>query len=339
MGKVKYVFKRIFNMNFKNFFKTINDVHKKSGKSRIFLFFDCIICGFKYQAGYMDYQLFEMYNMNAKERSTIVTRGKNNEMLKKYNDPNYTKYFRNKGLFNEKFDKYLNRKWMIVNKDNFEEFKKFVSNQDEVMLKPLNGTCGKGIEKAKVENVKALYKYILDNELFLIEEVAHQCKVINDLHPTSINTVRVVTLKGKVVVTYLRIGNYGKVVDNFNSEGLVVPVDTETGEIKYPAIDKKHNVHTKHPYTDKQIVGVKIPNWDKVKKLCEEASKVIPELGFVGWDVCVGEEKPFLIEGNEFPGHDIYQLPPHREGNIGLMPVFEKALEESKNENSNSNRS
>ena len=330
MGKIKYIFKRIFKMNFKNFFQTINDVHKKCGKSRIFIFFDCIICGFKYQAGYMDYQLFEMYKMNAKERATIVTRGKNNDMIKKYNDFNYTKYFRNKGLFNEKFDKYLNRKWMIVTKDNFDEFKEFVKGLDELMLKPLDGACGKGIEKVKVEDVKKLYDYILERNTVLVEEVAHQCKVISELHPTSINTVRVVTLKGKPVVTFLRIGNFGKVVDNFNSEGLVVPVDIKTGEIKYPAIDKKHNVHSVHPYTNKQIVGVKIPNWDKVLKLCEEASKVLPELGLVGWDVCVGEDKPFLIEGNEFPGHDVYQLPPHRDGNIGLMPVFESAMEETK---------
>lgn len=329
MSKVKYVFKRIINMNFKNFFSTIDYVHNKTGKTRLFIFFDCIICGFKYQAGYMDYQLFEMYNMNAKERKTIVTRGKNNAIMKKYNDLNYTNYFRNKGLFNEKFNKYLNRKWMIVSAENFDEFRKFASNFNEIMLKPLNGTCGKGIEKVKVENIKVLYDYILKNDLLLVEEVAQQCKTISELHPTSINTVRVVTLKGKIVVTFLRIGNYGKVVDNFNSEGLVVPIDIETGEIKYPAVDKKHNIYYKHPYTNKEIVGVKIPNWNKVKELCEEASKVVPELGLVGWDVCVGENKPFLIEGNEFPGHDVYQLPPHREGNIGLMPIFEKAMEES----------
>ena len=331
MSKLKYVIKRVFNMNFKNFFDTIEYVHKKSGKSRIFIFFDCVVCGFKYQAGYMDYQLFEMYNMKAAERETVVTRGKNNAIMKKYNDLNYVKYFRNKGLFNEKFDKYLNRKWMIINEHNFDEFEKFVSGLNEVMLKPLTGTCGKGIEKAKVLNVRELYDYALKNNLLLIEEVAHQCKVINDLHPSSINTVRVVTLNGHVVVTFLRIGNYGKVVDNFNSEGLVVPVDIDTGEIKYPAVDKKHNVHSVHPYTNKKIVGVKIPNWDKVKVLCEEAAKVIPELGLVGWDVCVGEDKPFLIEGNEFPGHDVYQLPPHREGNIGLMPVFEKAMRDNLN--------
>lgn len=336
MSKVKYLTKRIFNMSFKNFFKTINDVHKKCGKPRIYLFFDCIICGLKYQAGYVDYQLFEMYKMNSKERKTIVTRGKNNDIMKKFNNLDYIKYFNDKALFNKTFDKYLNRDWILVNESNFDEFKEFLKDKKEVIIKPIDGTCGHGVEKKEVKDAKELYDYILANKTNLVEEVAHQCKTISDLHPNSINTIRVVTLNGKVVLTMLRIGNFGKVVDNFNNDGLVVPVDVETGIIKYPAIDKKHNVYYEHPYTHKKIVGVKVPNWDKVKELCEDACKVIPELGYIGWDVCDGEDLPFLIEGNEFPGHDLYQLPPHREGNIGLMPIFEKAMEE-KNENSNRN--
>ena len=30
-----------------------------------------IICGFKYEAGYMDYMLFEMYNLNSKQRKIL----------------------------------------------------------------------------------------------------------------------------------------------------------------------------------------------------------------------------------------------------------------------------
>ena len=133
-----------------------------------------------------------------------------------------------------------------------------------------------------------------------------------------------------MLVAYLRIGNHGNVVDNFNHGGFVVPIDVESGTIKFPAIDKAHNTFSEHPMTKEKIVGLKIPRWKKVIELCEQAATEIPELGYVGWDVCVGEKNPCLIEGNEFPGHDIYQLPPHREGNLGLYPIFEKAMEERK---------
>lgn len=328
MGKLKYLTRRILEMDYKSFFKTIDDVKKRSGKNRIFLFFDIVICGLKYQAGYMDYQLFEMYKMNSKERKTIVTRGKNNEITKKYNNKEFLKYFDNKILFNQKFNKYLNREWLELK--DLEEFKKFIKGKKEIIVKPISGTHGKKVEKIDVSKRESeeLFNYLVNEKTLLVEEVATQARELSSLHPTSINTVRLVTLKGKAIVAFLRIGNHNNVVDNFNNGGLAAPIDIKDGVIKYPAIDKNHNEFKIHPLTQKEIVGFKVPNWDKVIKLCEEASKVIPEVGYVGWDVCVAEDEPLLIEGNDFPGHDIYQLPPHRDGNIGLYPIFEQYMKE-----------
>ena len=42
MRKLKYIFKRITKMNFKKYFKVINDLHKKTGKLRIYLLIDTI---------------------------------------------------------------------------------------------------------------------------------------------------------------------------------------------------------------------------------------------------------------------------------------------------------
>lgn len=333
MGKANYLFKRIAKMNFGKFFETIDDVHKKCGKSKIFLFFDCITCGLRYQAGYVDYQLFEMYKMSREERKTIVTRGINNEIMKKFNDEKFFKYFSDKALFNEKFEKYLNREWLYLTEDNFEDFERFMRSRKTVIVKPTVGSCGKGVEKLEIsddEDLQILYEKLLKENTRLIEDVAMQCEQIGKLHPNSINTVRVVTLKGKVAVAFLRIGNNGNIVDNFNHEGLVAPIDVEDGIIKYVAIDKAHNEYAEHPLTREKIVGLEIPRWSEIVDLCEEASSIVPEIGYTGWDVCVGNDKVFLIEGNEFPGHDLYQLPPHREGNMGLLPMFKRIMEENK---------
>lgn len=332
MGKLKYLVARVRKMNFKNFFKTIDEVHKKSGKSKIYVFFDAIICGIKYQAGYVDYQLFEMYKMNKSERQTVITRGINNEIRKKCNNLNSCKYFIDKTLFNQKFSKYLHRDWLYLDGNNLKDFEEFLKGKKEIIVKPTSGTCGKGVDKLEVinRNKKELYEQLLKEETRLVEEVVTQCKEISKIHPSSINTVRVVTLKGKVVVALLRMGNKGNIVDNFNHEGLVAPIDIEDGIIKFVAIDKLHNEYSEHPLTHEKIVGLKIPKWNEVKKLCEEAAGVISEVGYVGWDVCIGEENILLIEGNDFPGHDLYGLPPHRNGNVGLLPLFKKVMEEEK---------
>lgn len=326
-----YIFKRIFKMNYKNFFMTIDKVHKRSGKNKILLFFDMIICGIKYQCGYVDYLIFEFYNTPIKYRKTLMTRGANNKYVKLLNDKAYTHYFHSKIEFNDKFSDFLNREWLLL--ENIEEFKKFIKNKKEIIVKPISGSCGVKIEKIKIDNktnVDKLYKQLMDNKQILIEEVAKQHKDINQIYEKSINTCRIVTVninnKPEVVISFLRIGNNNNVVDNFNHGGLVGKVDVETGTIKWPAIDKSGNVFDNHPMTHTPIKGFTIPNWENAKKLVLKAAKIVPEVRYVGWDVCIGEDKPFLIEGNEFPGYDIYELPVQKDGYMGMKPTFEKLI-------------
>lgn len=329
MNKVTYMIKRIAGMNYGNFFKTIDKVCKITGKNKVSTFFDCVTCGLAYGAGYVDYYQFHMYDMNRAERKTIITRGVNNSIIKKYNDKASVYKFEDKCVFNELFADYMNRDWMKLNENNFEEFSKMLDKHSQIVVKPVDSFCGKGVEKLDVTNEdrKALFDRLLANKQLLVEEVAIQHEVIANIYPLSINTIRVVTLNHHVVAAFLRIGNDGNVVDNFNHGGMVTVVDINDGIVKYKAIDKATREFDVHPYTNAPIVGVKIPMWDEIVAMCEAATQIIPEVLYVGWDVCVGKEKPFLIEGNDFPGHDVYQLPVHRSDNYGLLPTFKKAME------------
>ena len=330
MGKIGYLVKRITTMDYSKMFKTVNEVNKKCNKNKISIFVDMIRCGMKYQAGYMDYKLFEMYDLNDKQRQTIVTRGINNSIVKKYNNPEFMKYFHEKPLFNKKFNKYLLRDWLQLDgtEENYEAFKEFTEKHKEFLAKPIDGQCGKGVEKFKVtkKNVKEVYDELMESRRHLVEEIAIQCDEISKLHPSSINTMRIVTLNGEIVAAFLRIGNHNNVVDNFNHGGLAAPINIETGIIDYLAIDKEMNIYEKHPLTNEPILWFQIPKWPRIKRFVKQAAKEIPEVGYVGWDVCLGVKDPFLIEANEFPGHDIYQLPPHRTDGIGVMPRFEEAM-------------
>lgn len=328
---MKYLIKRIMNMDFSYFFKTVNEISKKINKSKLFVLLDIVYCGFKYQAGYRDYYLFEFYNISKKDRNTIMTRGINDRYIKFFNNSNYYHIFRNKNEFNERFNKYLHREWIYLN-DNFVDFKRFLKNKKTIICKPVSGSCGKGIEKIKVSDYKPkdLYNYLLTKNLLVIEELVIQDKTMSKLNPDSINTIRVVTINyqniSHVVVAYLRIGAKGKFVDNFNSGGMVVPVDVETGMINYPALSKSGELFETHPTTKTKIKGFQIPKWNEVIKITMEAAKEVKEIGMVGFDVAIGEKNVLLIEANEYPGHDIYQLPPHRQGGVGVLSEFEKVI-------------
>lgn len=281
----------------------------------------------------MDYALFEMYNLNAAQRKTVVTRGINNGFIKRFNDPSYIDVFEDKRRFNAQFSQLLNRQWLDLEKSEDKEFEDFLKENLQFIAKPSNGMCGKGIEKLKAEDfgsVGELKNYLFEKSLLLLEEVVTQHPAMSELHPHCVNTCRVITLlkdgKQNVVAAYLRIGN-GKFVDNFNSGGMVVPIEEDRGEIIYPALNKQGELFEVHPLTGVSIKGFRVPQWDLVLDLAQKASTVVPQVGLVGWDIAITEKGPLIIEGNDFPGHDIYGLPPHRTDGIGVLPKFKRILE------------
>ncbi len=329
MGNIKYILKRLKTMDKKAMFEKIDSIHKKTGKSKLYLLFDMQRCARKYGAGYMDYDLFEMYNLTPAQRDTYITRGRNNELVAKYNNKSYFHLFENKNEFNELFKDYIKRDWINVKDMPKEDVIAFMKRHPVFMAKPIDGGCGHGIEKIDTSEYSSLdevyNKLVEGNNNFELEEVIKQHPAVSAIYPDAINTVRVVTILkdgvAHVICAYFRIGN-GKFVDNFNSGGMVAPVNEVTGEVIDRAIDKKKNLYETHPQTGSKIKGFKFPYWEEALKMCKEAAKVVPQMGYIGWDVCFTPDGPIFVEGNEFPGHDIYQLPEHTPNKIGMMPKF-----------------
>ena len=100
MENIKYIVKRLKTIDWKKMYEKICSINKKTGIPKIKILVDMQQCAIKYGAGYMDYDLFEMYNLNAKQRDTYLTRGRNNDLVTKYCDKSYLHYFQNKDEFN-----------------------------------------------------------------------------------------------------------------------------------------------------------------------------------------------------------------------------------------------
>lgn len=337
MANLKYLVQRVASMNYKTMIKKINQIHKKTGKGRIAIFNDMRHCAIKYGAGYSDYDLFEMYNLTEEERDTYITRGRNNDLIKKYNNPEYNHIFRNKAEFNTCFKDFIKRDWTLVNHIPKKKVLAFMKKYPIFMAKPINGTCGKGIEKINTKDYASLdevYDYLTKDGMdFELEECITQCEEVSKIYPGSINTVRIVTIlndfnEPHVICAYFRIGN-GKYVDNFNSGGMVAPVNEKTGVVLDKAIDKQKNLYANHPATGAKIKGFQFPMWEEALALVKKASHKVSEMRYIGWDVCFSDKGPLLVEGNEYPGHDIYQLPEHTHDKLGIWPKFTKAFEKT----------
>ncbi len=331
---LSYLVRRIADMDYKNMFHTVEKIHKRSGKNRVFLFCDMVFCGFRYLAGYADYDLFQFYRLNSKQRATYLTRGKNNQAVRCLNDPEYTHLFEDKAQFNQKFAPFIHRESMNLKNSSIQDFSYFMQRHPVVIAKPADGICGRGVLKTSLSDfvdAKDMYHFLTESKRTLIEQVVEQHDDISEIYPNSVNTLRIVTIlkedhTADVVFSSIRIGNNGSFVDNLNSGGMSALVDTATGTIVKAGEDKDLATYETHPVTGKPIVGFTIPMFDKALELCRQAATVVPQIRYVAWDVAMTNDGPELIEGNTFPGHDIMQLSSQRENGMGILPVFQKYM-------------
>lgn len=329
MKRLKYMIVRIIQLDYRHMFRTVGQIHAKTKRSRIWLFFDMVYCGLRYGAGYNDYRLCEFYNLNKAQRATYVTRGVNNRIVQLKNDPAYFHCMDNKPEFNALFSAFVRRGWLDMGQADFETFSEFMADRERIISKPTDESCGRGVEianKTDYSDLKQMYDHLKEIGSGLIEDVIVQHPEVSAIYPHSVNTYRIVTVrsedKANVVYAFIRIGNGGHVVDNINAGGMAAPVDLETGVIQYPGYDKDSNTYDVHPATGCPIVGYKLPYWQEALDMCVKAADVVPQLGYVGWDIAISQDGPQLIEGNPFPGHDILQMPAHTPDKIGMLPRF-----------------
>ena len=335
MSKLGFFFKRLVRMDFKRMWETTALLRERSGKSRLWLLADMLRCAVKYNAGYMDYKIAQMYNLNDAQRRTVITRGVSNSIVRRMNDKAYWHFFDDKTQFNELFKQWIPRDWLLITGETDPaKLEDLLARHDALIGKPLEGSSGQGIQKydcAPWRGKAAEFRTkLVGDGIGILEELVVQHPVMASLCPTSVNTCRIATLLGDkqqgIVYAFLRIGN-GKVMDNVDCGGMAARIDLASGELKTVGADKAGNTYTHHPITGTPIVGFRIPFWEEAKAMCLEAAQKVPQMRFVAWDVAITEQGPTFIEGNSFPSHAVPQFAAHYPDGIGILPEFEKFID------------
>lgn len=316
--------------NYKKLNNVISYINNKYYIGKLYLLIDILFCKIKYKANLNDYKIFSMYLLNNKERKTILTSGKNLILTNKLNDYSKLHIFENKNEFNEVFDDYLKRKWMFINRKNYNEFECFIKNMDYIIAKPNDNTEGKRIEKIKVEDysIKELYNYLKDKDLLLVEEVIKQHNYLNKLYSKSINRVTVVTILYNdityIISINLNLGN-NSIVDSLKRGGMTNKIDIETGTSLHPFCDRGLNNYYFHPVTKEKINNIKLPYINEIKSLVKDLSKIIKTVRYVSWDIAITNDGPILIGASPLP-NIYYQFYVHNEDNKGIMPLIDEIL-------------
>ena len=319
MGKFGNIIKELLKVNYK-------DIKSKSNNKKIIS--DLSNSVKNYQATSDDYERFAMYDLTDEQKSTIITKGINEEIIKKYNNKDYCDLFTDKVKFNKKFNRYLMRDWLLLT-DNYQEFKQFTDkNPNITAISMQDPKLPKKKYTLNTKTRKKVFEELSSSKYDLIECQLTQCKEFDTISNKDIVRIKAITLNDTLVAAYFYIKD---------EVTLFAPINLETGIVDYSLVDKDGNIHDRIPSTNESIMWFSIPKWPRMKRFILTLASIEPHVKYVEWDISLNKD-PYVIKANIKPDHTIYQLPEHRIKGQGLLPIFKKAMEEE-NENSNSNRS
>jgi len=217
----------------------------------------------------------------------------------------------NKSEFNRHFNKLIVRDWRDTHSEDLEHF---MSQTNNVIIKPQDGKCGQGIRVIDWQNLTSSERQeiicqVKENEEYIVEEILQQRGFLHDVNKSSVNTLRVNTLLtndgAECIAAFFRTGRAGEFVDNMHAGGILWHLDNNTGEILF-GVDAKGGLYQSHPDSKITMQGDYIPRYHEAVNICLNAHKNLPQLPQIGWDVVISDDYIALIEGNASSGfHNI----------------------------------
>ena len=295
-------------------------------------YLDILWCALRYGASPNNYYDFGFENLTAAQRSSYVTNRLSEKMIKRFNDPDYIDIFEDKVRFAKYFSDFYGRKWISTSGLTVEKLEDFTGqlSGDQLIFKPVGNAQGQGIHVLNnIHDTEHLFDSISDyRQAAIIEEWIPQHSILSDVYPRAVNCLRIITVYVNHKTLFLAGGitwGNGKKIANASASGFVSPVNFETGVLEKPGADFYGHVYDAHPITGTKILGLKLPYWQETLDMLKKASTVVPQVGYIGWDLAITPDGPVIIEGNTTPGYKYYQIPAHMENKRGNKEVYREA--------------
>jgi len=332
--ELKFFMARVRSGSLRRMFDNVEAEHANGGVGRAAIFFDMCHCIVHYGIGYLEYRIYNFSRVRDPQvRATYMTGDHNVALTAMIDDRACYAEFENKLGFMKNFGDLTGRSYIDLNKATAKTLADFCRGRTAVFAKCPSSFGGLGVERVAIDDATdygQLFARLFKQGKVLVEQAIVQHHEMARLSPSSVNTLRVVTVltdRGpKVIYTIVRASDGVKPVDNGTSGGMytVVPSD---GVMKYPMFsDADSTYYDVHPLTKTRFAGFKVPYYREAVTLCLQAALRIPRLRYVGWDVAITETGPVLVEGNILPGYEMVQNYRMKDGGQGILPVFEQAL-------------
>lgn len=241
MGKIKRLLDRFDEMG--------RYPIQELGYSRTWLMFSYLGAFLVHRCTIADYFLYHFYERNRRGRAEFVTLYDMRDIHRK-NPQTAFADFEEKDRFLDRFQAYVHRDWIgRVCRNSREEFDAFADRHPRCIIKPRTDSGGHGVELCTItpNNRDQVWERLTSQDM-IAEELLEQCPEMAALHPSSVNTVRALTIRGKLCSAVLRMGVGGGFVDNGCSGGIFAGLDVDTGIVTTQGADLMEHRFLLHPH-------------------------------------------------------------------------------------------
>ncbi len=286
-------------------------VHRKTGKPAFFILCDMALCIPVYGIAPDQYRHFGFEGLKPAQRRGHMSMYHQARLKRNVNSIYHKQFFTNKfyfsRIFADHFGRVCFRSKSITEAQLGELGEKFV-------YKPLAGEAGDGVlvlRKADFDCAVHAVQRLRSMQAGVVEPFIAQHEALAAYYPKAINPVRVATVFSGGVCHFLygtlTLG-VGEEFANASKDALFALIDVETGMVITDGVDYEHNTYKTHPVSGLPIKGFALPMWSEVRAMLEDSAALVPEMGYISWDIALTPERPVLIEGNTSGGYTGYQF-------------------------------
>ncbi len=209
--------------------------------------------------------------------------------------------------------------------DAVETIEDAVLAHERVVIKPADNTAGTGVHFLAYRDDRfwmddspmssVAIDRLVSEEVYrnaLVTEVIEQHRYAADIAPRTTNTIRLLTVQSRttgqprIARAVHRFGTRASFpVDTYGKGGVLSPIDPATGTlgpiVTLDASGRRIRRDT-HPETDVTVTGRTVPMWDAVRQIVTTGAACYRSARIIGWDIVIGEDRPYVLEASGQPG-------------------------------------
>ena len=220
----------------------------------------------------------------------------------------------------------------VVREDGVDGLRSLQPLAVDLFVKPVDGKGGRGAQRwdylghgrhrrsdgRDIDTIGMLFSIAAaaSDARRLIQPRLRNHPQLEPLNNDALATVRAVTCLDESgcpellgAVLRMAIGD-NHVVDNLHAGGIAAAVDLKTGRLGLASnlgMDCSLGWLDRHPTSNAQISGFKLPHWEQFRPFTERVHRAFADRILIGWDVAITPNGLVLVEGNGAPDLDIMQ--------------------------------